>query len=156
MLLTPRQNQIIEALAHNNEEAISQLYQAYARRFMQERDLWLNLAKDKLDHYRQITSLKQKAQEGEVRFQEGRFNEQAVHFVSEYIQKVLKEADSQEVSLVNALSIAYDLENTLIEKQFFAIFSNDSEYTREVFQTLAEGTLKHRQKVQEALNRYKK
>ena len=51
-----------------NEEAIGQLYRAYANKYPQYKDFWFNLATEEIEHANWIRQLNTKISEGSLRY----------------------------------------------------------------------------------------
>ena len=141
---------VIELLS-KNEETISQLYTAYAEKFPDYRDLWSDLAGQEKEHSRWIDDLCSKIKNGGIYCNAARFNSEAVKSSIKYINEQLNIAKTTDISLRNALGIALDLENSLIEKKYFEVFEGDSAELKQTLLNLAEATNRHRIKIKQAL-----
>lgn len=151
MNLKENQIKVIEMLARN-EEIVSQLYKAYAEKFPDHKDFWSQLAEEEIDHADWIHKLHFQIEEGSVYFNEDRFKMEAIQSFLDYLNDCLVKAQKEETSLINALSIAWDLENGLIEKKFFEVFEGDSAKLKHVLIDLADSTKDHRDRVKRALD----
>ena len=151
-----KENQIktIEALA-NHEEAISELYRKYSDKFPDYEQFWLGLAEEEVLHAKWIRELRDDIEEGTVFFNEGRFNIVAIQTSLKYIRRQIVDSESQEISLIIALSLALDTEEALLERKYFEIFEGDSVRLKHVLQDLAEATDLHRDRIKKALKEEK-
>jgi hypothetical protein len=143
---------IVEMLA-SHELAIKQLYQTYALRFPSFKDLWLGLAADEQRHADWLGSLVAHLSPANPLAPCGWPRPAAIESSLEYIQVQLLRARRPEFSAVAALSIAKDLENSLLEKEFFKVAQGASPEVREVLGQLVTGTERHWRTVAEALDR---
>lgn len=65
----------------------------------------------------------------------------------------MERADRQSVSVIEALTITFYVEQSLIEGKLFQVFETDSVELKHLLQKLYDEIAKHRIKVQEALDR---
>jgi len=139
---------IIEMLA-KNEEAVSQLYSAYADRFPEYRDFWSDLAVEEIDHANELRKLCGIAGEGSLHIREGRFNTTAIGNFSSYVKRESEPDRVKSSSLINALSVALSIEESMIEHKFFDVFEADSVEIRHVLLKLAADTRSHLEQVRQ-------
>ena len=151
MNLKESQIKVIEMLARN-EEAVSKLYKAYAEKFPAHKGFWSRLAEEEIGHAGWIRKLHSKVKEGSVYFNEGRFKIEAIQTSLDYLNDWLVKARKEEISLINALSLAWDIENALMERKYFEIFEGDSVELKHVLTDLADSTKNHRDRVKRALD----
>jgi len=147
MLLAETQLKAIKLLAEH-EKAISQLYKEYARKFPEQKDFWSKIAREELEHASWIFTLCSKAKEGSLYFEEGRFKTGAIKTSLEYLKSQIAEAQNNKISAKNALSVARDLENGLIEKKFFEVFQPDCREIKQVLLDLAAATREHSNRIE--------
>lgn len=131
----------IELMAEQ-EALISRLYDTYSRRFTEEAGFWRTLAEDEDNHHQWLAVLAENLQKGDLRFIQRKFPIQAVKSSVDYVRSLIEDADKH--TLISALSYALDLENSLIEKNYFEIFDADSSQMKEVFSKLKGQTAEHR------------
>jgi len=134
-------------LLSEHEKAISRLYKEYARKFPKQREFWIKISAEETEHASWISKLYSQAGEGSLCFKEGRFKKEAIKTSIDYLEDRIVEAQNKEISAKNALSIAQDLENGLIEKKFFEIFEHDCKEIKQVLHDLAFATSEHRNRI---------
>jgi len=144
------QIKVIEVLA-SHEEAISELYRKYSDKFPDYEQFWLGLAEEEVLHAKWIRELRDDIEEGTVFFNEGRFNIVAIQTSLKFIEKQIVDSESQEMSLIIALSLALDAENALLERKYYEIFEGDSVRLKHVLQDHAEAEDLHRDRIKKAL-----
>ncbi|MEA1940107.1 MAG: hypothetical protein U9N03_05535 [Candidatus Caldatribacteriota bacterium] len=149
MSLTETQLKIIELLAEH-ERVISQLYKEYARKFPEQNDFWSKIADEEIEHASWIFKLRSQVEKGSLYFKEGRFKTEAIKTSLEYLKSQITEVQNKKISAKNALSVARDLENGLIEKKFFEIFESDCREIKQVLRDLAAATREHRNRIEKA------
>ncbi len=145
----------IEMLA-NHELALGRLYETFARKFDSARDFWLRLAAEEQRHAEWLRTLltgtARTAWLSHVRLP----NRSAVALSLGYLEKQISRAQEGNISLMEALAIARDVENALLEKRFFSAGDEASPEVRSVLRNLAAGAEKHRKAVDEALDAEKR
>jgi len=141
----------MEALARH-EEAISDLYEAYAGRFEAFKEFWSQLATEEKGHAAWIRQFKEKVDDGQVKLDEGRFRIPAIETSIQYLNGYAHKARTEEMDIAYALTIALDVENALLDRKFFEVYETDDEELKKTLDLLQEETKAHRQKVEDLLN----
>ncbi|MHC4500405.1 MAG: hypothetical protein ACYS9T_05325 [Planctomycetota bacterium] len=144
-----KQIETIEMLA-KHEEAVGQLYKAYAEKYTDHRDFWLGLSGDENQHALWINELYSKVEDGSVHFKQDRFQMPAIQHSLNYVQKMLLKSQEPDFELTEALSTAWYIEDALLEKKFFDVFETDSADLKETLRKLSEATTEHRQRIHDA------
>lgn len=155
----PDQNEkasIILAKLASNEESAAKLYQKYSDAFPILREFWKGLASEEIYHASCIRSLKEQTEALSGFVDEDRFNSTAIQTFSDYLGRELSRLDEQEVPLIEALSITFYIEQSLIESKFFEVFKTDSAKVRATLIRIRDQTTAHRNKARETLEKYKK
>jgi len=140
------QDAVIEMLAQN-EEAIGRLYIAYSERFPSFKDLWLVLASEEKEHAAWIRKLGEQTRDGRVLFTPDRFRRAAIRSFQNYIEKEIVTAKGAGLQIINALSIAFYIEESLIERKYFEVFETDSVELKRLLRDLDAATRKHAQTI---------
>ncbi|MBM4446162.1 MAG: hypothetical protein FJ023_02255 [Chloroflexi bacterium] len=154
MPLGDKGSDIIEMLA-KNEEAVARLYRAYADRFPEYKDFWAGLAVDEVDHASELRRLCEIAGRRGLYPSEGRFNTTAISVFSSYLERESEPNRVKALSLINALSVAVYIEESIIEHKFFDVFETDSVELRHVLLNLAAETKKHLEQVRQLWNEHR-
>jgi len=71
-----------------------------------------------------------------VSFKKSRFDIAAIERFLEYVEEKLNLARDEEISLVQAVDIAVDLETSLLERRFYDVFEGDSAVLRRTFDNM--------------------
>jgi len=140
---------ILDMLAAN-EESIGNVYKAYEERFPEYRDFWARLVDDEVEHASRIRKLNVEVKRGLLPLTDRRFKEEAIQTYRQYLEKELNSAQRQDMSLIDALSIALYIEKSLIEHEFFEVFEEDSVEVKALLLGLKAATKAHLSRVQEA------
>ena len=154
MDLKEYQLNIIKVLIEN-EETIGELYSAYGDKFLHYKDFWYKLSAEEIEHANWIRRLRNKIGGGFIYFNEGRFKIEAIQLFLKYTREKISEAKNQEITILNALAIGLDMENSILEKKYFEIFEGDSVELKNIFLSLATATKEHKKILKEALEREK-
>ena len=147
MPLIKTQLEVIKLLAEH-EKVIGQLYKEYARKFPEQKNFWSKIAREEIEHASWIFKLRSKIEEGSLYFKEGRFKMEAIKTSLGYLKSQITEAQNNKISAKNALSVARDIENGLIEKKFFEVFEPDCREIKQVFLDLATATRDHSNRIE--------
>jgi hypothetical protein len=151
-----KESDVIEMLIRH-ELAIKQLYEIFAATFPNHKDFWQGLAGDEQRHADWLEIFHSKETLGKLLLFDGRLKSQAIKASIGYVEKLIVRAQEDRCfSLLEALSIAKDLETALLEKQFSKICDTDSAQIRSVWMDLAAETEKHRKAIVEALSAEKR
>jgi rubrerythrin len=139
----------LETLARH-EEAVGELYDTYAEVFPQRNNFWKQLAIEERGHATWLRNMYPHVEDNSVTFDEGRFNVKALETSIRYLKKWALEA--RDIELINALSIAMDIEGGIIERNYFKVFDSDNEDLKQVFNSLVEACKQHKKRVSDALD----
>ena len=145
---------ITEIMA-NIEEMISGHYTSYAAQFEDYRDFWLNLAAEELVHAQWIRDLYAHSRQGQVLFNEKRFNKESLKEMQGRLGEMLVTLRAQTKTMKDALSSSVNIENFILEKDCFEIFETDIPELKALLGRLEKETLGHRNKMKEMLIDYK-
>ena len=140
--------EILRLLAEN-ETAVCRLYRAYADKFPSHKTFWLALADEELAHASWIRKLSSEVGNSELYVDEARFRPRPIEIMHSYVKDQLTRAQEQNLTLVDALSTALDIEQSLIERSYFDVFETDSVGLKHVLMDLKAATQKHIQQVQD-------
>ncbi len=145
---------LVEKLIEN-ENAIGRLYHQFSLTFVEENQFWSQLSQEEQKHSKWIKDLLEYVKKGEVKRGTTTLKIQAVETAIKYVDSVCEKCRNGKISKLNAYAIAYDLENSLLEKKFFSMFLLDVPIHKEVHDRLIYETEKHRKWVGDALNAMK-
>ena len=138
-----------------HELVIGQLYKVYARLFPEYCDFWNDLSNEEELHAQAIDVLNDNIKNSEVDFMVDRFPIAAIETSIKYIRQLIERAKQPDLPLVTALSLAVDIEKSLLENRYFEIFEGDSPKTKHALTLLESGTQKHLKIVQQMLQNLK-
>ena len=136
-----------------HESALADLYRAYAKKLPSYEDFFNDLAADEVLHARMVAGLAEDVRAGKVQVRAGRFSVESILSSLDFAKARMAEAERGEVSLVEALSTAKNVEGGLIERRYFEIFEDDGPELMALLQRLAAETEGHRARVAAAWER---
>jgi rubrerythrin len=87
---------------------------------------------------------------------DSQFQQLALSGSIEYIERQIERVKKANIGLMEALSIASDLEESLIEKQFIRLNISGPEEIKKVMKGLVADTQRHRKMIAEKLNLHKR
>jgi rubrerythrin len=123
---------------------MKRLYEAFALDFRDRRELWQNLARDEQGHADRLESLRPQSSEVDRLGRDRRLRPQAVRSSLTYVESQRVRAEEGGIGLLQALAIARDLENALIESQFSKLVDLANDDIRMVMTELSTDTERHR------------
>lgn len=138
-----KEQKLMELLGEH-EEALSDLYRAYARSFPEYREFWLQLAGDELHHASWLAKIVEEIRADIVALEIERPTIPAVtQSISMIVDEVTK-ACEEGVSLRHALNISIGIEDAMIEECFFELLNHYYEDNQKLPENLLRGsTVKH-------------
>ncbi|MFC1622634.1 hypothetical protein ACFL1Y_01395 [Patescibacteria group bacterium] len=136
-----------------HEQKIGELYTAYAKKFPEFKDFWSQLVQEEGDHAGLLNTLYSKIGQGVVFFEDGRFPKKGIQISLDYVKEQTERAKKGEVELINALSVAVDLEKSLLESKCFEVFESDTVELKNVLQKLADDTKEHAVRIENLLRK---
>ncbi len=135
--------QLIEEI-HRHELNLAKMYAAFARSHPDHSKFWSQLAREESMHAKWIKSLGRHYKEGRLNLSAFKLNPQALKTSIAYIEKQTEESKKGNLSLLNAVSIALDIEKSLIDNKFFEIFDLDGSKHDRIRSGLEKETAMHR------------
>ena len=131
------------------ENVIGQLYKIFSRQFDREDDFWMQLSKEEQNHAKLIKELGIELKQGKFFLRAERFKIEAVQTTIRYVQKRINQVHHYRISEQEACHIAWDIENGLLEKNFFITFETDQPALRKTLKKLIYDTREHRNRIRE-------
>lgn len=136
-----------------HESAIAELYRAYGKRFPEHKELFEGLAEEEVGHARQVARFADEVRAGSLHVDAGRFSAESILASLDHIRGRMEEEKEGELSFADALAVAIDLEDALIERRYFEIFEDDTPELKELLRSLEAETEEHRQRLGKARER---
>lgn len=133
-----------------HELAIKQLYEAFAAALPHRSDFWHRLASEEQKHADWLTALQSETL-GQRFMLDSRLKAEAIRLSIAYVEEQTKKAAGSNFSAIEALAVARDIENALLEKQFSKLRDTGSSAVKSAVMSLAAETEKHRRALVEAI-----
>ncbi len=152
MQLKEDQLSLIEELARN-EEMINELYLVYSDKFSEEKEFWKNLAREELMHAAKVRNLRSEIGKNGFYFNKNRFKIETIKLFQDYLEE--EKSNVSSTSIINALSVALDVETALLEYSFFEVIEGDSAEVRHILLDLRNACIEHRNRVKKVWEEYR-
>jgi hypothetical protein len=127
MMLKDEQIKLL-MLLYEVEKVLGDIYVVFSEQFPSHNDLWEVLIREEHGHAEAVRELYKLCYEGKSVVSEAAFNPQAVQSIIDYSKDILQNAKKKKYPIDKALSITYDLERSLVEKDVFKHFKVAPEY----------------------------
>jgi rubrerythrin len=144
MKATESDTEVLDLLAEH-ERAAGRLYMVYSEMFIEHQGFWLGLSAEEMMHAAKIEELARTVNPDDLDVR--RFNPRAVSTSLEYVTARVREAQTRDLDMVTALSVALDLERAIIERKWFEAFRARSAEAREVLASIVADTRRHAEMV---------
>ncbi len=138
------------------ELKVAGLYKLLAEKFPDHCELWLRMHDEELQHAQWIEYLADKVAAGAVLFHEDNTRTNTVQTYLDYVETAIHKVRTVDISMMEALALSADLENSLLERKVFKYFSNDHRDLKETFSRLASESYEHAKKVKDLLDAERK
>ncbi len=134
-----------------HELVIGRLYDALAGLFKAHAGFWRLLAAEEQKHARWLSELQSNPVAARWLLHDRQFRPQAIKASIGYVEQQISRAAKGELGLVQALSIAKDLEYALLEQQFAKVSESVPAEVGTILMNLADETRRHMTMVAEVL-----
>ena len=135
------------------ENTISKLYMECANQFPEHVLFWKKLSSEEDRHASTIKKLLQKVDDQTVFLEETRFKIRPLEISIEYAEEVAGKVKKGALSLIEALSIAYSIESSLLETDYYELFAGDSVSLNHYLKKLQEESADHRNRLKDKLEK---
>jgi hypothetical protein len=143
---------VVEALAAH-EEAIGDLYDAYTVRFPKAASFWQGLSGEEYGHGSLMRDLGAHEHELDVLVDTRRFPLADLQAATRSVRDQIAVAESSHITLVEALESALDLEEQMVERYAYEVFSSDTPNVSRVLAHLSASSARHRDGIRDYLAR---
>lgn len=133
-----------------HELAIKRLYETFAGLFPHRNDFWRRLASEEQKHADWLTAL-QSGGIGQRFMLDSHLKAEAIRLSIAYVEDQTRKAADGSFSTMEALAIARDIENAMLEKQFSKLRDTGSSAVKSAVMNLAAETEKHRRTLVQAI-----
>ncbi|MDY0016979.1 MAG: hypothetical protein WC212_00840 [Candidatus Delongbacteria bacterium] len=144
--------EVIELMA-KHEEAIAGLYAVFSEKFP-ECKIWTYLYGEELKHSEWLKSILNNVYDGSIHFTDYHLTLRGLKVAIRNLESNTQKAEEDKYNLEEALSIAYTLENSLIEDHYLDYFASDLEGITKVLNDLKTDTKSHRELLSKTRDEY--
>lgn len=134
-----------------HEDALGDLYAAFANKFPRHSDLWQIMSDEEHGHAEALRSLAGKAEDLAVFVDVERFNVHEVRAATQRLREQTEVAQYSAMDVREALAQAVELERTMIESRALTVFRSDSPAVMAVLDHLREQSIRHRERLRAEL-----
>jgi rubrerythrin len=139
-----------------HETAIKQFYEVCADVFPEHRSFWQGMAEQEQKHSDCLQGLSSKESLRKWFINDAQFQRLALTGALEYMERQTERVRQANIGLLAALSIAGDIEEALIEKQFIRLNISGPDEIKNVMTGLVADTQRHRKMIAEKLDFHKR
>ena len=141
-MLKEYQIRILELLQQFETE-VSHLYEIFAKKFPDQSDMWNKMVQEEINHADYVKKLFSLAQEGKLNFDEKMTKTYTLKIVIDDIKAQQKKAAENQFTLLRALSISHNLEESIIEKKLYDSFTSDDRDIKLLLEKIKTETREH-------------
>lgn len=105
------------------ELLISELYSCCANEFPQLSDFWNRLSKEEIKHAEAIKEILEQVDGRNIVYNPKRFNSRPLEISMQHVSDIIGRLKIGDIDLLGILSLALDIEQSVIESQYYEIFS---------------------------------
>lgn len=130
-------------LCERLEQALADLYRRYAELCPEYSRFWLHLSAEEEEHASWLRSLGVLVNNGLLSFDSARFKPKAVETSLAYVYELLAKAGKTPPDMIRFLSVAMDMEQSILEKGFYKLVKEDGHEMSEIFRELSTSSDRH-------------
>ncbi len=108
------------------ELEMAKLYAVCAKSFPELESFWKELSLEEIKHASNIRELMKEADNKKMSLNESRFNIRPLEISIEHAIDITRRVNEKDLDLLGILSLAYDIESSLIESKYYEIFADKS------------------------------
>ncbi|MEE9911231.1 MAG: hypothetical protein K4571_05860 [Deltaproteobacteria bacterium] len=154
-MLKDYQEQLLKLL-EQLEISMSNLYKLFVEKYPQYKELWIYMSQQEMEHAGAVKKLTLMAQDGKLFFDEKLTRTYTVKKVLDTVKETYAQAESNQLSLIGALSVSRDFEQSILEKEFYNYFSGNDPDVRILLHRLKQETMEHQSRVKDAWEQERK
>lgn len=125
------------------ELSIATLYETFASVLPESKNTWMAFADEERLHAQWINGLYTHLKNGKISPEQTKFTVQSVKTAIYYIETQVAKAQKEKIDLKQALTIAVNIENSLLESAIFRVFKLNIPEAQKIRLRLIEATKSH-------------
>lgn len=130
-----------------NERLLASLYRSFAAAFPNAAGEWTGFAKEEDGHAEWWELLSERARAGKLPLKPDPPKVAAITTTLDYIMRQVQVARGKRMTLAQAIGIARDLENSMLENAFFRVFDLARDQDKKLMAAMRKATEIHRDKL---------
>jgi len=135
--------EIVDLLAYQ-EYKLAILYNEFGHKFPEKLELWANLSVDELEHRKLVRGLYDLVDEGTLYFNAMVLKVSNIENHLRAIEKLIERSkNDDDMTIKEAIEIAINLENSMLDQSLFTFFSGDSVILNNALKMLTRDTQEH-------------
>ena len=142
MPLLSYQHKIVDLMIEQ-ELTLAELYLFLSKRYSEQGDFWLSLQGEELKHAQWVDYLKERVMAGTALFYEDRTRTVTIQSFIDHVNSIIKKFKTRKMPLKAALSLAVDIEASMLEQKVFKHFEGDDPELVRTLRKLSEDTARH-------------
>jgi rubrerythrin len=147
-----KQNLSIIDLLIRHEEEIGNLYKACAVKFPDSAGFWQTLVIEEQAHADVLRQLEKQLVTQKVFLNDRKFNVTGVQTAIDHVNRQKQMVEEGSLTLLQIMSIALDIEQAIIDRNFFEVFDTDSPSMKREFADLRTHTVEHVRRISTKLD----
>ncbi|MBW2410110.1 MAG: hypothetical protein JRF72_09960 [Deltaproteobacteria bacterium] len=140
-------NELIQEI-RRHELVLAKMYKQFARSHPHHRQFWSRLAHEEAMHAMWIKTLGQHFENGIIGLSEFKMSHQAIKTSIAHLERQTEASKNGNLSLLNAVTVALDIEKSMIDKKIFNIFDLAGVKNGRIRAGLESETARHRQSLE--------
>jgi hypothetical protein len=146
----------ILSIAVQHEIKLKELYHLFSENFIDDKVFWQKASEEEEAHAQWIENISKLYKRGEIHRKTTNLKVQGIKSATDYVDSIIARCERNEVSRMQALSLAHDLEKGMVESKYLKSFNFLSGKYTDVGTKLEAATVRHRDRILERLNNVKK
>lgn len=138
-------------LFEENELNVGILYKLYSQKIAGHKDFWLGLSMEEATHAADIRSAFRK--DGGALFKETPFAKGVLKYVMDFVEEKIRETKKKKISQTDALNVALRIEQSILEKKCFDVFTPTDARLKDVMKKLKKETEEHETRLRKELKK---
>jgi hypothetical protein len=138
-----------------SERRIGDLYTIFAGQFPEQMVFWQKLASEEEAHATWVRTILMQMRDGHIEFDAVHYAPESYQLFLDYMGRIITQATTYQASLFQALTVAKDIEEALLEKNFTAVFVPKTPETTRMLRRMHASTEEHLRRVTEMALKYK-
>ena len=143
----------IAAKLAEHERALSEMYQQFARTFVEDADLWTGLSRDETRHAAWVEHMRHLVDVRAIEAPESPARRPAIDMAIQYASTLADRCRRGDMTRLQAHALARDVENGMLERKLFTALGGAAREFKDLQDALVLETTSHRDRIVQSLAR---